>query len=63
MKSPSVGDSAANRARRPARVSGDCGCCSVENAIVEEEKLQFLALAVVDLKVRAAKDVKRDCIV
>ena len=63
MKSPSAGDSADNRARRPARVSGNCGCCLVEDSVVEEEKLQFLALVVVDLRVRVAKDVKRDCIV
>jgi hypothetical protein len=30
---------------------------------VEEEKVRFLALVVVDLRVRVAKNVKRDCIV
>jgi hypothetical protein len=63
MKSESVGDSTANRARRPARVWENCGGCFVEDSTVEEEKVRFLALVVVDLRVRVAKDVKRDCIV
>ena len=63
MKSESVGDSASNRARRPARVWENCEGCLVEDSIVEEEKFRFLALVVVDLRVRVAKDAKRDCIV
>ena len=63
MKSESVGDSASNRARRPARVSENCEGCFVEGSIVEEEKFRFLALVVVNLRVRVAKDAKRDCIV
>ena len=52
-----VGDSAARRARRPARVEGKSGVV-VGDSIVDEKGLDFLA----DERVRAS-EVKRDCII